>query len=60
MDPSPQFGDGQVAPALRTAAPVSGRGGLVVMVVVAALLLAVGAATTWRVRHHRPQPAATA
>jgi hypothetical protein len=60
MAPPPQLGDEQVAPAPTTAAPAGGRGGLVVSVVLAALLLAVGAATTWRVRHRRPQPESTA
>ena len=38
--------------------PVSDRTGLVISLAVAALLLAVGAATTWRIyhRHPRPQP----
>jgi hypothetical protein len=41
-------------------APAGGRGGLAISVAVAALLLAVGATTTWRVRHRRPQPESTA
>jgi hypothetical protein len=56
----PQFGDEQVAPSPVRTAPAGARGGLVVIVVVAALLLAVGATTTWRVRHRRPQPESTA
>jgi hypothetical protein len=59
MAPPPQFGDRQVAPAPTAAAPAGGWGGPAVMVVVA-VLLAVGAATTWRVRHRRPQPESTA
>jgi hypothetical protein len=58
--PGPRFGDQQVAPSPVRTAPAGGRGGLVVIVVVAALLLAVGATTTWRVRHRRPQPESTA
>ena len=34
--------------------PASDRTGLVISLAVAALLLAVGAATTWRIRHRRP------
>jgi hypothetical protein len=55
MGPGPQLGDRQVAPSPVRTAPAGARGGLVVIVVLAALL-AVGAATTWRVRHRRPQP----
>jgi hypothetical protein len=57
---APQPGDQQVAPSPVRKAPAGARGGLVVIVVVAALLLAVGATTTWRVRHRRPQPESTA
>jgi hypothetical protein len=56
MGPGPQFGDGQVAPSPVRTAPGGARGGLAVIVAVGALLLAVGATTTWRVRHRRPQP----
>jgi hypothetical protein len=59
MAPGPRLGEQQVASA-PTAAPAGARGALVVIVVAAALLLAVGAATTWRVRHRRPQPESTA
>ena len=50
--------DERVTPAPTTAAPAGARGGLAIVVVVAALL-AVGAATTWRVRHRRPHPEPT-
>jgi hypothetical protein len=60
MEPQPQLGDEQVPPVPTVAAPAAGRGGLVVIGAVAALLLAAGAATTWRVRHRRPQPESTA
>ena len=50
----------QVAPTPVRNAPAGGRGGLAISVAVAALLLAVGATTTWRVRHRRPQPESTA
>ena len=53
--PPPQFdGDEQLPPAPAPTAPAS-RTGLVISLAVAALLLAVGAATTWRI-HHRRQP----
>jgi hypothetical protein len=58
--PGPQLGDEQVAPGPVRTAPAGARGGMAVIVVVAALLLAVGVATTWRVRHRRPQPESTA
>jgi hypothetical protein len=50
--------DEQVAPALTPKAPASDRTGLVISLAVAALLLALGGATTWRIyhRHPRPQP----
>jgi hypothetical protein len=60
MRPRPLLRDQQVAPSPVRKAPVRARGELVVIVVVAALLLAVGATTTWRVRHRRPQPESTA
>jgi hypothetical protein len=60
MGPGPQVGDQQVAPSPVRTAPAGARGGLVVIVAVAALLLAVGATTTWKVRHRRPQPESTA
>jgi hypothetical protein len=58
--PPPQIGDEQVVPAPTAAAPAGGRSGPVVIVAVAALLLAVGAATAWRARNRRPQPESTA
>jgi uncharacterized protein HemX len=57
--PQPSSED-QVAPSPVRTAPAGARGGIAVIVVVAALLLAVGVATTWRVRHRRPQPESTA
>jgi hypothetical protein len=59
MGPPPQLGDQQVAPSPVRTAPAGGRGGQVVIAVVAAVLVAVGATTTWRVRHRRPQPEST-
>jgi hypothetical protein len=57
MGPPPQFdGDQQLPPAPAPPAPAGDRTGLVISLAVASLLLAVGAATTWRVRHRRPQP----
>jgi uncharacterized protein HemX len=57
MYSEPQFGgDEQVAPAPAPSSPAGGRGGLVISLVVAALLLGLGAATTWRLRHRRPRP----
>jgi len=52
-------GDQPLFPAPVPTAPASDRTGLVISLAVAALLLAVGAATTWRIHHHRrprPQP----
>ena len=57
---APRPGDQQVAPGPARAEPAAGRGGLAVVALVAAMLAAVGAATTWRVRHRRPQPESTA
>jgi hypothetical protein len=59
VGPGPQLGDQRMAPGPVRKGPGGARGGLVVIVVVA-LLLAVGATTTWRVRHRRPQPESTA
>jgi hypothetical protein len=58
--PGPQLGDEQVAPSPIWKAPAGVRAGLVVILVVAALPLAAGAATTWRVRNRRPQSGSTA
>jgi hypothetical protein len=60
VGPGPGLGDQQVAPAPVRTESAGGPGGLAVVAVVAALLAAVGAATTWRVRHRRPQPESTA
>jgi hypothetical protein len=50
-------GDEQLAPApAPPAPPAGGQVGLVISLAVAVLLLAVGAATTWRIRHRRPEP----
>jgi hypothetical protein len=55
--PPPQFdGDEQLPPFPAPKAPASDRTGLVISLAVAALLLAAGAATTWRIHHRRPQP----
>jgi hypothetical protein len=52
MDPRPRLdGDEQLAPAPVPTAPAGDRTVLVVTMVVAALLLAAVAATTWRIRH---------
>jgi hypothetical protein len=60
MGPEPQpGGDEQVAPAAASTAPAGGPGGLAIPVAVAALLLAIGAATTWRIRHRRSRHDAT-
>jgi hypothetical protein len=60
MDTRPRLAaDEQPAPA-PPPEPADDRNGLAVTLAVAALLLAVGAATTWRVRHRRPQPESTA
>jgi len=50
-------GDQQLAPAPVPTAPASDRTGLVISLAVAALLLAVGAATTWRIHHPPERPA---
>jgi hypothetical protein len=59
MGSAAQPGDQQVAPDPTRTEQAGGRGGLVVVALVAALLAAVGATTTWRVRHRRPQPEST-
>jgi hypothetical protein len=59
MDTGPRLdADEQVAPAPAPPPPASDRTGLVISLTVAALLLALGAATTWRIHHHR-RPQAT-
>ena len=61
MGPLPQLdGDEPLFPAPAATAPASDRTGLVISLAVAALLLAVGAATTWRIHHRRPRPQPTA
>jgi hypothetical protein len=51
--------DEQLFPAPAPKAPASDRTGLVIGLAVAALLLAAGAATTWRIYHRRPRPEPT-
>jgi hypothetical protein len=61
MDPRPRLDtDEPLFPATVPKAPASDRTGLVISLAVAALLLALGAATTWRIHHRRPQPKPTA
>jgi hypothetical protein len=58
MDTGPRLdADDQVAP--NPPPPASDRTGLVISLAVAALLLAAGAATTWRIQHRRPRPEPT-
>jgi hypothetical protein len=54
----PLDSDQPLFPAPAPPPPANNRTGLVISLAVAALLLAVGAATTWRIyhRHPRPQP----
>jgi hypothetical protein len=56
MDPGPWIDDQPVAPA---PAPTDGLPDLVVPATVAVLVLAIGLATTWWVRHHRLPPEPT-
>ena len=59
MDTGPRLdADQQVAPA-PAPRPPNGPDGLVIGLAVAALLLAAGAATTWRIQHRRPRPEPT-
>jgi hypothetical protein len=59
MDTGPRLdADEQVAPA-PAPRPPNGPDGLVIGLAVAALLLAAGAATTWRIYHRRPRPEPT-
>jgi hypothetical protein len=59
MDTGPRFdADEQLFPA-PPPPPASDRTGLVISLTVAALLLAAGAATTWRIQHRRPRPEPT-
>jgi hypothetical protein len=60
MDTGPRLdADQQVAPAPVPPPPASDRTGLVIGLAVAALLLAAGAATTWRIYHRHPRPEPT-
>jgi hypothetical protein len=56
MDPGPWIDDQPVAPA---PVPTDGLPDLVVPATVAVLVLAIGLATTWWVRHRRPPPEPT-
>jgi hypothetical protein len=59
MDTGPRLdADEQLFPA-PPPAPASDRTGLVISLAVAALLLAAGAATTWRIYHRHPRPEPT-
>jgi len=59
MDTGPRLdADDQVAPALAPRPP-NGPDGLVIGLAVAALVLAAGAATTWRIYHRHPRPEPT-
>jgi hypothetical protein len=59
MDTGPRLdADDQVAPA-PAPRPPNGPDGLVIGLTVTALLLAAGAATTWRIYHRRPRPEPT-
>jgi hypothetical protein len=60
MDTGPRLdADEQAAPAPVPPAPANDRTGLVISLAVAALLLAAGAASTWRIQHRRPRPEPT-
>jgi hypothetical protein len=60
MDTGPRLdADEQVAPTPAPPAPATDRTGLVISLAVAALLLAAGAATTWRIYHRHPRPEPT-
>jgi hypothetical protein len=60
MDTGPRLdADEQLFPAPTPKAPASDRTGLVISLAVAALLLAAGAATTWRIYHRHPRPEPT-
>jgi hypothetical protein len=55
MDTGPRVDSDQLAPAPAPKAPDRGRVGLAIALAGVALVLAAGAATTWRL-HHRPRP----
>jgi hypothetical protein len=60
MDTDPRLdADEPIAPTPMPPAPASDRTGLVISLAVTALLLAAGAATTWRIQHRRPRPEPT-
>jgi hypothetical protein len=60
MDTGPRLdADQQVPPTPAPPVPADSRTGLAITLAVVALLLAVGAATTWRI-HRRPRPEPTA
>jgi hypothetical protein len=60
MDTGPRLdADEQLAPAPAPPPPASDRTSLVIGLTVAALLLALGAATTWRIYHRHPRPEPT-
>jgi len=60
MDTGPRLdADEQFFPAPVPPAPASDRTGLVISLAVAALLLAAGATTTWRIYHRHPRPEPT-
>ena len=61
MDTGPRLdADQQLPPAPAPPVRAHSRTGLAVTLAFVALLLAVGAATTWRIRRRRPQPESTA
>jgi hypothetical protein len=55
----PLDADDQLAPAPAPPPPANDRTGLVISLGVAAVLLAAGAAATWRIYHRRPRPEPT-
>jgi hypothetical protein len=60
MDTGPRLDpDEQVAPSPAPPEPVDTGPGLTGSAILAALILALAAITTWRVRHGRPRPDAT-
>jgi hypothetical protein len=60
MDTGPRLdADQQLPPTPAPEVPADGRTGLAVTLAVTALLLAVGAAATWRIHRRRPRPEPT-